>query len=368
MRLFFKIKKEGSIEMYYSPIILPTLCRNESFIRCVESLKKNTWADKTDLIIALDYPKRESHKPGYYAIKEYLFTGDFSAFKSIKIVERKRNYGAINNFRNLLKYCFSKYDRCICVFDDLELSHDFIQYMDKMLDAYADDQSAAGVIGYSYPVNWEVREGCNSFLQNFSGSIWGIGFWKSKFSEMSSYIEHNGLVNDFVEVYNNGRFYKLTDWARTDYVNAVCYGVAGKTVINQITDISIRIYLTVKDKKLVMPTVSKVRNMGFDGSGAFCEKIELTSGKDVCSQNYSYKDQPIDEQFEFNPIIDSQADMEKNRDLFNRFDSVNKEELSNAIERAKWYCSLGKRARKKLNVKKLFGRVKRGINNRCRKS
>ena len=62
--------------MKYAPVIIPTLCRYEHFVRCVESLKKNTWAKYTDIYIGLDYPKKDSHREGYLKIKEYL-QGDF---------------------------------------------------------------------------------------------------------------------------------------------------------------------------------------------------------------------------------------------------------------------------------------------------
>lgn len=44
--------------MNYAPILLPTLCRYEPLVRCIDSLRRNAWADRTDLVIALDYPKK----------------------------------------------------------------------------------------------------------------------------------------------------------------------------------------------------------------------------------------------------------------------------------------------------------------------
>ena len=49
--------------MIYAPILIPTLCRAEHFIRCVESLKNNSWAKYTDVFIGLDYPPTEKYIP-----------------------------------------------------------------------------------------------------------------------------------------------------------------------------------------------------------------------------------------------------------------------------------------------------------------
>ena len=54
--------------MIYAPVLIPTLCRYDHFIRCLESLKKNTWAKYTEVYIAVDYPAKESHWDGYKRI------------------------------------------------------------------------------------------------------------------------------------------------------------------------------------------------------------------------------------------------------------------------------------------------------------
>ena len=189
--------------MNYAPILLPTLCRYEPLVRCIDSLRRNAWADRTDLVIALDYPKKASHREGYEKIRRYLEETRFPEFRGVQVILRKKNYGAIRNFRDLLDIGFAKYDRCICVFDDLTFSPNFIQYMDEMLERFEGEPDVEAVLGYSYPVAWKAVEGSNAILQNFSGSIWGIGFWREKFLEMSRYLEGGGLVRDDR---NGGRF------------------------------------------------------------------------------------------------------------------------------------------------------------------
>ena len=61
--------------MTYAPIIIPTLNRIEHLTRCIESLRKNRLADKTDLYIALDYPPSQKYEEGYEKVKAYLENG-----------------------------------------------------------------------------------------------------------------------------------------------------------------------------------------------------------------------------------------------------------------------------------------------------
>lgn len=58
--------------MIYAPVLIPTVSRYEHLRNCLESLAKCTWADKTDVFVAVDYPGREKDWPVYRKIKEYL--------------------------------------------------------------------------------------------------------------------------------------------------------------------------------------------------------------------------------------------------------------------------------------------------------
>ena len=41
-----------------TPVLVSTLCRAEHFERCLESLAANTWALRTPVYVALDYPAK----------------------------------------------------------------------------------------------------------------------------------------------------------------------------------------------------------------------------------------------------------------------------------------------------------------------
>ena len=334
--------------MTYAPILIPTLNRYEHLRLCVDSLKANSWAQYTDLIIALDYPKAKRHWDGYHKIEDYLANEDFSAFRSLKVIKRTRNLGAIGNFEVLVQECFEEYDRCICTFDDLEHSPNFIEYMDRNLEAFREDASVVAVEGFSYPVQWQYAPGCNIAKQNFCGSIWGIGYWKDKYNEMWNYLRRGGLIENFDRAQAEG-FPWLIDCARQGYVRGMYSGIYVRSVLKRMTDISMRIYLGVEDKYFVMPSVSMVRNHGFDGSGAICEKIE-PGGDDYVCWTYNYGQQPINEDPVYTPVFDPDFDLAENYRRFNKFEYMDPAEMREIDRMAEAFCHKNALQRKLLFI------------------
>ena len=54
--------------MKYAPIYIPTLNRFGHLKKCLESLMANSWASKTDVFIALDFPPSEKYKEGWLKV------------------------------------------------------------------------------------------------------------------------------------------------------------------------------------------------------------------------------------------------------------------------------------------------------------
>ncbi len=320
--------------MIYAPVIIPTMCRSEHLIRCVESLRKNSWADKTDVYIGLDYPTQESQRKGYNIIKQYL-EGEFSEFHSLTVFIRKKNLGASRNTRALMKACAKEHDRYLYVEDDLELSPNYLQYMDEALMAYENDDSVVGIAGYSYPLSWAAAPGCTVVKQNFNASAWGRGFWFKKRNKLMRFLRPNGLSRQFPRAYHSGKFEQMIDFAVKDYVTLTKNGWSSRRgFLNSTTDVAMRIYLAVCRRYYIMPLTSKVRNHGYDGSGLYCQRIE---GKTDSSHvdGYAFSQQPIDTDTDFTLVEDTRFPMEENRELLNRFDAVPQEEMEQIWQDAK---------------------------------
>ncbi len=314
--------------MVYAPILIPTLCRYEHFVRCIESLKKNTWAKYTDVYVALDYPVKESHIKGYDQICGYL-TGSFDEFASFTVIKRPYNYGSVKNMSNLREMIFQKYDRFIRTDDDCEFSPNFLEYMDKCLELFENDRNVIGVTGYSYPVNWKVSADCNAFKNLTIFPIWGTGFWKDKFLKMEEEIK-KGYIRKNIKCNDETRN-KMT---QARYLDSLLFAFNYKknNLMEAFSDVSIGAYIQLERKTVITPVVSKVRNWGFDGSGIYCQNVISDIGiNDINnSATYNYQLQPIDTALFFNPAVDENPHFKENKKEINDFDNRNLKDIKKA--------------------------------------
>lgn len=315
--------------MIYAPILIPTLCRSEHFIRLVESLKKNPWAKYSVLYIAVDFPSSEKYQNGRMRILQYLEETDLSVFNSVNVIKRDRNFGAIENGDRLIQMVFEKYDRLILLPDDIDVSPNFIEYMDKCLDRYEDDSDVIAICGYSYPIDWKVSDRATCLKQNVNCAVWGIGYWKNKYNTISEELKNGDILSAFPKILREKSYLNMIDACSREYIEAACYKWCyGRQWMFKMTDIALRAYLAVKGKYAVSPVISKVRNYGFDGSGEFCGVVEKNSVANQTARTYDYVSQPIDPAMEFEIIEDALCDTVANCKLLNTFDYRSSTETS----------------------------------------
>ena len=313
--------------MVYAPVLIPTLCRNQHFIRCIESLKKNIWAENTEIYIALDYPSKESHWLGYNKILKYL-EGDFSEFAEFHIIKRPYNYGAHDNVVDARNKIFEKFDRYIYTDDDCEFSTNFLKYMNLCLEAYEDDESVLGVAGYSYPVEWNITPEYNAFKSSLIFPMWGTGFWRDKLNKMLY-----ELKNDYIAEYVRDNSIKRENMTDARYVDSLSFALNYESTLSKsATDVACGCYLQFKHKYVINPVISMVRNYGFDGSGEWCQNT-IDEKKSVCpALKYDYRTQSVDLSQNYKLKVCENYNFESNRDILNSFDS-REEKIIRSCER-----------------------------------
>ena len=256
--------------MIYYPVIIPTLNRYQHLKRCVESLAKNTHADKTELVIGLDFPPSEKYYEGYEKIKSYIHT--ISGFAKVTIFERETNYGPGKNFTELKKYVFQNYDAVISSEDDNEFSPCFLDYMDKLLAKYKDDERYSSVGAYLHPC-YENKSTQNLIL-TLETNAWGIGHWREKENLIIS-------TGDFSKILLSSN----TAWKCFKAFPA-SFGMLIEMVKKNLNWGDVRRTNTniINDKYQIRPSVSLVRNWGNDGSGLHCgvDEKNIYIGQTIC--------------------------------------------------------------------------------------
>ena len=323
--------------MIYAPVIIPTLCRYKHFKECLESLSKCKWAEETEVFVGLDYPAKESHRPGYEKIKSYLKEVGDMTFKKIHVFEREVNYGGGKNCTELKKVALERFDTYIYSEDDNVFAPNFLEYMDTCLEKYKDDPNVIAICGYSYPVDWDVSDGATVLKQQVNVSMWGTGLWKDKEDKWNDHYYKGIMLADLPKFIKKRGYKKMIDASLIEYMEAACNitGV-GNGMLTCKTDIARRAFLAVYDKYAITPVVSKVRNQGFDGSGVYCQNIDTALNGDTAG-TYNYQKQPIDSATDFVLVEDCKNCAEENRRRLNTFDYRSPEQMAKA-RRLLWLC------------------------------
>lgn len=248
--------------MNYYPVGIPTLCRYEHFYRCVESLRICTHANKTELVVSIDYPSKESHWAGYNKIVDYVEHLD--GFAKITVFKQSHNLGAIENFKFVEHYIYEHYDAAIFSEDDNEFSPNFLDYMDKGLELFMDNPKVMSISGYMYL--YQIDRPLLNVFPGYGYSAWGVGEWKNK---RYTYQEQGEKVYLDKILFSWNKSFKLFKLRPTNVNNLLTM-----KLYHQSYGDCFRVSEHVLEEKYsLFPRVSKVRNWGHDGSGEHC-KVE----------------------------------------------------------------------------------------------
>lgn len=255
----------------YAPVLIPTLNRYEHLKQCLESLSKCSLAEHTEVYIALDFPPSEKYEVGYKKNKEYLYSiGDMN-FKKIHIIERETNYGTWNkgdkgNAKYLIMEISQKYDRYIFTEDDNVFSPCFLEFMNKGLELFKDDESVFAISGYRwwFPIKYDTN---TFFRQNVDYTPWGVGKWvrtKSKTIDEKWFKKQLSLKN-ILKLFLKGEFFvlgSLFEFACKEHKDDV------------LIDQHMRVIMALQNKHMIIPTSQLVKNIGLDGTGTMPKNNE----------------------------------------------------------------------------------------------
>jgi len=155
-----------------APIALFVYARPDHTLRTLEALRADPLARESNLIIFADAPKRIENEAAVREVRA-LIRKDWS-FKSVKIVERAHNYGLFGSITDGVSRLCDATGRVIVIEDDIAVAPEFLTFMNRALDRYADEERVYQVSGYSYPGDFSASDDAY-FLPMIS--CWGWGVW-----------------------------------------------------------------------------------------------------------------------------------------------------------------------------------------------
>ena len=248
-----------------APVLIFCYNRVNHLQKMFEALNSLDECCNTDLYIFVDGPKRipDETKKVRLFVEEYISAR--SSFRTTTIIKSPSNKGLAKSVIDGVNLVFETYDSVIVLEDDLIVSKDFLNYMNSALAFYRDNAAIDSISGYVY--NSKLMP-CLKKLESdvffaLRGCSWGWGTWKNRWES----IKWN--VSEMIPTSLNFAFRKaFSQWGLDlpylldSYYLGESQSWAIRWVLNQ--------YLF--NRYTVYPAVSRIENIGIDGSGTNYKK------------------------------------------------------------------------------------------------
>lgn len=255
-----------------APIILFVYNRPQHTQQTIEALQKNDLAAQSDLIIYSDAPQNEQAKLQVQAVRDYIKTVD--GFKSVKIIERDKNWGLAANIIDGVTDVVNQYGKIIVMEDDIVTSSAYLSFMNQALNFYKKENKVWHISGWNYPID---ANGLDDTFFWRAMNCWGWATWADRWAHFQK--NPQALINNWstqqkhhFDLDGSGVFWhqvtanaegKMNTWAIFWY--ATLYENGGLCL---------------------NPSQSFVENIGHDGSGVHCSdsKTLITTKPALCNK------------------------------------------------------------------------------------
>lgn len=237
-----------------APVLLFVYNRPSHTLKTLSALEKNKLADQTTVYIYSDAAKDERAIGAVEEVRKIIMNP--WNFRKIELVERDKNWGLAANVIDGVTKVVREHGQIIVLEDDLETSAFALDYFNKALDLYKDNEQVMQISGYGYPV-----QNLNALPETFFFRVansWGWATWDRAWQHFNPDIDE--LVSDFSEE----QIHQFSIEGKENFWKQVQELRSGK-----INSWAIRWYASVfkKNGLVLYPRNSMTQNIGNDGSG-----------------------------------------------------------------------------------------------------
>ncbi len=244
--------------MELAPIVLFVYNRPDKTKKTLEALKRNKYAQQSDLFIFSDAYKSVRHKNNVLAVREII--KNVEGFQSVTVVESKSNKGLAQSIISGVSKIIGEYGKVIVLEDDIVTRADFLYFMNKSLTCYKNNQKIWSITGFSFPIDLSEAFDKDVYLALRANS-WSWATWADRWDTI------DWDVKDFSKLQLN-------------IVQRFCFNLGGNDLFRMlksqmersIDSWAIRwVYAQFKNKSFtVYPTRPLAENIGVDGTGVHC--------------------------------------------------------------------------------------------------
>jgi hypothetical protein len=241
-----------------SPILVSVYNRFEHFKKSIEALKLNSLANESILYIVSDGAARQEDIAIVNTIRD--FCHDITGFYEVKFIFRDKNLGSHKCVVSAMTSVVQKHGKIIFLEDDIIVSEDFLEYMNKGLNTYEDDKRIFSISGYNIP-SVPPKSYKNDVYLWSRYNAWGMATWLDRWSEIDWELKaYNNFITDKKQVEKFDKIARSTmPMLKADRDGKIT-----------AADVRISFDMFINNLYTVYPVKSKVRNIGFDGSGEHC--------------------------------------------------------------------------------------------------
>ena len=243
-----------------TPIVIFAFNRLDTLRKTLQSLLANEEAIKSDLYVFVDGARigQIGEKEKVENVQQYV--SQITGFKSLHYTFAEANRGLGPSIISGVSKVINKYGRVIVVEDDLEVSKNFLAFMNQGLKQYEHSDKVFSICGYSNKVKVPAGYDYDAYFCTRSSS-WGWGTWKDRWNSVDWQLEDWNKYDKLGKAFNR--------WGGSDCHKMLSDWKHGK---NQSWAIRFCFNQFLQDKLSLFPTISKVNNKGFDGEGTNCKK------------------------------------------------------------------------------------------------
>ncbi len=242
-----------------SPIVLFVYNRPEHTLETLNALSNNSLSSQSVLYIFSDGEPNNCSNETIERIKQVrLIIREKQWCKEVIIKEAKQNQGLANSVINGVTEIITKHGKVIVLEDDLIPSHYFLDFMNRSLDLYEENQEIFQISGFSFPVKKIKSENSSYFLP--LTSTWGWATWKRAWDKIDF------ECNDYSILKKDKKLaYRFNFNGSYDYKKMFIQQMESQ----KISSWGIRFYWNAfKNNALILfPDKSLILNNGWDNSG-----------------------------------------------------------------------------------------------------
>ncbi|MGL4362385.1 MAG: glycosyltransferase [Cellulosilyticaceae bacterium] len=249
---------ERMVFVLIAPVVVFVYNRPEHTKKTIEALAENYLAKETSVFIFSDNAKNEKSIESVKATRKYIDSiSEKKFFKSVEIIKSHENRGLANSVINGVSEIIEKFGQVIVVEDDLISSRDFLEYMNRSLEFYRENQSIWSISGYNIPIKISSSYKHDVYL-SYRGCSWGWATWSDRWKNV------DWEVSDYKEFKTNKKLRKIFNRGGRDMAYML-----DLQMNNRIDSWAIRwCYAQSKlNMYTVYPVKSRIKNIGLDGSG-----------------------------------------------------------------------------------------------------